>query len=68
MIFSVHWVSDVFAGVLMGYAAGKVTGYNFKQLLKKTQKNDKNSKLETLKQKNISFYILPYSAIVKIRL
>jgi len=33
-----HWLSDVFAGALIGFAIGKVTGRTFKNLL---DKNDK---------------------------
>jgi len=41
MSLSVHWASDVFASVLIGYAIGKTTGKSFRRLLE----GDKDSKL-----------------------
>ena len=47
---NIHWFSDAFAGVLLGYAIGKTVGMSFKQLM-----NDE-------KPANYSLYVTPQGA------
>jgi membrane-associated phospholipid phosphatase len=47
---NIHWFSDAFAGVLLGYAIGKTVGTSFKQLMN----NEKPT--------NLSFYVVPQGA------
>jgi membrane-associated phospholipid phosphatase len=54
---NVHWVSEVLAGALIGYAVGKTVGRDFSNLL--------NNKRE---ENTVSFYFTPNFAGIKIRL
>jgi membrane-associated phospholipid phosphatase len=38
---NIHWLSDAFAGALMGYAVGKSVGLSFKKLMKNSGEQDK---------------------------
>ncbi|MDR3302454.1 MAG: phosphatase PAP2 family protein [Spirochaetaceae bacterium] len=58
MTFSDHWMSDIFAGALMGYAIGKTVSKSFKQLL--SPKPEGESAL--------SFYCTPNSIGVLLRI
>jgi membrane-associated phospholipid phosphatase len=51
----VHWMSEVFAGALIGYAIGKTVGRDFNRMLN-------NSKRESA----VSFYCTPVSAGIRI--
>jgi len=57
MTFDSHWVSDVFAGALIGYAVGKVVSRNFKKLFNDNNKNDKR----------LSFFASPVSVGINYR-
>ena len=54
---SAHWVSDVFAGALIGYAVGKAVGVSFNRLLGKTESGSK-----------AAFYAAPNSIRVSLSL
>jgi membrane-associated phospholipid phosphatase len=56
MSVSVHWISEVFAGVLIGFAVGKTVGKSFRSLMEGELEQDK-----------INFYVLPNSVGVNIR-
>jgi membrane-associated phospholipid phosphatase len=58
MTLADHWVSDIFAGALIGYAIGKTVSRSFKQLL--------NPKPET--ESAISFYCTPNTIGVLLRI
>jgi len=51
-----HWISEVFAGALMGYAIGKTVGKSYRKF------TDRNEEL-----KPVSFYCTPSSAGIIIR-
>jgi membrane-associated phospholipid phosphatase len=38
---NIHWLSDAFAGALMGYAIGKTVGLSFKKLMKNSSEQSK---------------------------